>query len=81
MVRPPYAAVVRLCVIASQRWAEIDAAYYQITLLRQSPHRFANLVYSWAIERVEHDKLDEWLAELIDLLPWQDTNSEAAANL
>jgi hypothetical protein len=39
------------------------------------------LVYSWAIERVEHDKLDDWLSELNDLLPWQDTNSEAAAML
>jgi hypothetical protein len=39
------------------------------------------MVYAWAIERVEHDKLDDWLAELTDLLPWQDSTSEAAANL
>lgn len=39
------------------------------------------MVYSWAIERVAPDKLDEWLSELADLLPWQDSTSEAAANL
>lgn len=39
------------------------------------------MVYSWCIERIEHDKLDDWLAELHDLLPWQDVNSEAAVNL
>lgn len=40
-----------------------------------------NFVYSWCIERVEHDKLDEWLTDLNDLLPWQDSTSEAAVNL
>lgn len=39
------------------------------------------MVYSWAIERVEHDKLDDWKAELIELLPWQDSNSEAATDI
>jgi hypothetical protein len=72
---------VRLCWIASERWAELDAAYYQISLLRERPHRFANLVYAWVIERVPHDKLDEWQTELLDLLPWQDATSEAAVNL
>lgn len=81
MVRPPYQAVVRLCGIAAERWAQLESAYYQINLLRQPPHRFTNLVYAWAIERVAHDKLDDWEAELIDLLPWQDATSEAATNL
>lgn len=81
MVRPPYAAAVRLCVIAAERWPEIDAAYYQIDLLRLRPHRFLNMVYAWCIERVEHDKLDDWKMELVDLLPWQDSSSAAAADL
>lgn len=81
MVRPPYPVAVRLCAIATERWAELDSAYYQINLLRIPRHRFANFVYSWAIERVEHDKLEEWLNELYDLLPWQDSTSEAAADL
>jgi len=81
VVRPPYPVAVRLCQIAADRWAELDATYYQINLLRQRPHRFANLVYAWLVERVEPDKLDDVLTQLADLLPWQDTNSEAAVNL
>lgn len=81
MVRPPYPVCVRLCLIAAERWAELDAAYYQINLLRLRPHRFLNMVYAWCIERVEHDKLDEWKSELVDLLPWQDSSSEAAINM
>lgn len=72
---------VRLCTLAAERWPELDAAYYQIALLRQRPHRFLNLVYSWCIERVPADDLDDWKAELTELLPWQDVNSEAAVNL
>lgn len=74
---------VRLCEIAADRWAELDAEYHAspIPLLRMPPHRFLNMVYSWCIERVPADKLADWLAELEDLLPWQDVNSEAAVNL
>lgn len=68
-------------MIASERWDEIASAYYQINLARQKPYRFAGLVYAWCIERVPHDKLDEWKAELVDLLPWQDAQSEAATEL
>jgi hypothetical protein len=39
------------------------------------------LVYSWAIERVAHDKLDEWKADLVELLPWQDADSAAAEEM
>lgn len=81
MVRHPYPVVVRLCAIAAERWREIAAAYYQTNLVRERPHQFLNLVYSWCIERIEHDKLDDWLNELHDLLPWQDSTSEAAVNL
>jgi len=45
------------------------------------PHRYLNMVYSWCVERVASDKLDDWLTELNDLLPWQDIDSEAAVNL
>lgn len=40
-----------------------------------------NLVYAWSIERVKPESLDEWLTELDDLLPWQETTSEAAAEI
>jgi hypothetical protein len=39
------------------------------------------LVYAWAIERVDPEKLDDWEQELVDLLPWQDSQSEAAAEI
>lgn len=81
MVRPPYRRAVRLCWIASGRWPEIVAAYYQIDLVRCRPHKFANLVYAWALERVPHDKIDEWHQDLDDLLPWEDADSEAAVEI
>jgi len=39
------------------------------------------LVYAWCVERVPPDKLDEWHADLVDLLPWQDSSSAAAEEL
>lgn len=78
MVRPPYPAAIRLCGIAADLWDQIDAAYYQIDLLRVPVYRFMGLVYAWAIERVPHDKLDEWKADLAEPLPWQDADSESA---
>ena len=83
MVRPPYPAAVRLCCIAAERWPELDAFYHAspTPLLRLRPHRYLNFVYAWAIERVPYDKLDDWKAELVDLLPWQDASSAAAEEL
>ena len=40
-----------------------------------------NWVYAWAIERVAADKLEEWIADLHEMLPWQDIESETAINL
>lgn len=45
------------------------------------PHEYLNMVYAWCIERVDPEGLDDWITELGDLLPWQDTNSEAAVDL
>lgn len=72
---------MRLCALASEKWSELCASYYQIDLRRQRPWFFLSLVYSWCIERVQHDKLDDWLMELHDLLPWQDASSEAAVTM
>lgn len=47
----------------------------------QPPARFVALVYAWAIERVDPEKLDDWEFELVDLLPWQDSSSEAAVQM
>lgn len=37
------------------------------------------MVYCWAIERVEPDKLDGWLQELDEPLPWQMKADSAVA--
>ena len=60
MVWTPYPAAVRLCVIASERFSELTAAYPLNDLIRERPWKFAALVYAWCIERVNPDKLDEW---------------------
>ena len=76
MVRTPYPAVVRLHHIASERWAEVEAAYPTVSLLRFPRARFLNLVYVWAIERVPSDTLEQWKADLVEPLPWQSVDSE-----
>lgn len=78
MVRTPYQVALRLCRIADQRWAELDAHYIAVDLIRLPPDRFANAVLTWALDRTDPDKREEWLLELHDPLPWQDINSEAA---
>lgn len=72
---------MRLCRIAADHWGALSSHYYQINLLRQKPYRFASLVLAWAVERVEHGKLDAWLQDLNELLEWQDADSEAAIDL
>jgi hypothetical protein len=80
VVRPPYAAALRLCLIGAERWAEISSAYHASAtpLLRLKPHEYTNRIYAWCIERVAHDKIEEWEQDLHELLPWQDSTSEAA---
>lgn len=74
---------VRLCRIAAEIWPLLDAAYVAspVPLMKMAPHRFANMVYAWCVERLPGDKLDDWLTEMNELLEWQDTESEAAVNL
>lgn len=49
--------------------------------MRQPMWRFVSLTYAWAIELVPPDQLKDWEFELVDLLPWQDSQSEAAIQL
>lgn len=82
MVCEPYPRAVKLCALASERFDELTAAYYQIdNLLSLKPWKFISLVYAWCIERVDPDKLEDWIADLDDLLPWQDSNSETATDI
>lgn len=78
MVRHPYPVAIKLCAIAAERWNELIAAYYQINLVKQSPARFVGLVYAWCVERVPHDKIEEWERDLQEPLPWQDSESESS---
>lgn len=74
---------MRLCSLGATYWPQISAYYHasRTPLLRMPSHEYLNMVYSWLIERVPHDKLDDWLTELHDLLPWQDADSEAAIEM
>lgn len=82
MVLHPYRRVVRLCALAADKFKELSAAYYQIDNLLALPlWKFMSLVYSWCIERVPPDDLEKWLADLDDLLPWEDTDSAAAEDI
>lgn len=77
------AQTVRLCQIAADRWEEIDAHYHAspVPLLRMGPRRFASMVYVWCIERVPPEKLEQWIADLSEPLPWQDGDDDAGAEL
>lgn len=79
--RPPYQAVVRLCWVAADYFGLIEAAHPTLDLLRLPPRKFLNIVYLWVIERIPYDRIAEWQAELVELLPWQDSQSAAAEEL
>lgn len=53
--RPPYEVVVRLHAVAIDEWPAIDGtcAAAGIDPFALSPNRFCNLIYAWALARVE----------------------------
>lgn len=57
---PPYPVALRLYAIAAERWAEIDAAYLSVDLIRLPPHRFCNAVYAWCVQHMTPEKREEW---------------------
>jgi hypothetical protein len=67
--RPPYDTAVRLHLIARDHWDSIDgaAAAAGVDPFALSPHRFCNLVYAWALQRVED--VAKFDAELTAPLP------------
>lgn len=76
--------MVRLCDLAAQRWPELDREYHSVEnirgqkgLARQPLERMLWLIYAWAIEKVNPEKLNEWISDLDEPLPWQDVDSEA----
>lgn len=75
--------MIRLHWIMADRWSEIDVAYHAspTPLLKMSPARMLGFVRVWCHERIAPAKLSEWQAEMVDLLPWQTTQSAAAVDL
>jgi hypothetical protein len=74
-IRPPYDTAVRLHLIAREHWDAIDGkcAAEGIDPFALAPHRFCNLIYVWAIERVEDD------AELAMPLPGRQRRAPSVA--
>lgn len=78
MVRPPYEVTLRLLYVAAERWVEIDgeAASNGADLLDLPLDRFLNAVYYWAIQRVDVEDRDMWLAKLYEPLPGREPSPE-----
>ncbi len=63
------ARATRLCIVLYLRWVHIEAAYYQIDLLKQSPARLVRLTYAWLLQHTAPDKvneIEEWLNSPLD---------------
>jgi hypothetical protein len=73
VVGPPYPAVVRLHLIAQERWVEIDgeAALAGHDLADLNLRRYLNAVYVWCTRRIKEDDLDRWMFELNAPFPGQ----------
>jgi hypothetical protein len=63
--RPPYQVALRLLGIAAERWAEIEAHYYQVDLLRLPPHKFFNHLWAWCVSQFhDPEKYEEWVFQM-----------------
>jgi hypothetical protein len=69
VVRPPFRTTLRLYAIAIERFAELEGSYPSISLLNITPRKFCNLVFAWAVERIDPEKREEWIESLNYPLP------------
>ena len=69
MDRTPYPAALRLYAIADERWAEIEAHYIQVDILRIAPAKFLNAVYAWCVRFMQPDDREKWDMMLTAPLP------------
>jgi hypothetical protein len=79
VVRPPYHVVVRLVLIAQERWVEIDgeAALKGVEdLMSLRVDRFLNAIYVWCVQRIEPDDLDRWQFQLNEPFPGRAVTAE-----
>lgn len=81
MDRAPYTAALRLYAVAVERWAEIDAEYIAVDLIRLPPSRFLNCVYAWCLKRIDPKEREEWDRMLVAPLPGQETAKPTEAQL
>ena len=66
--RTPFHVALRLYAIAALRWPEVDgtAALAGVDPFALRPERFCNLIYAWAVDRVEdRERFDAALEEPI----------------
>lgn len=67
--RPPYPTALRLYAIAEERWAEIEAHYIAVDLLRLPHAKFLNAVYAWCVQHMAPDDREKWDILLTAPLP------------
>lgn len=57
---PPYPTALRLYAIAEARWAEIEAHYIAVDLLRLPAAKFCNCVYAWCVAYMQPEDREKW---------------------
>ncbi len=67
--RPPYPVALRLYAVAEERWAEIEAHYIVVDLLRLHPAKFLNAVYAWCVRHMQPEDREKWDIMLTAPLP------------
>jgi hypothetical protein len=72
--RPPYPTALRLYAVADERWAEIEANYIAVDLLRLPPAKFLNCVYAWAVKYMTAEDREKWDIMLTAPLPGTEKN-------
>jgi hypothetical protein len=81
-VEAPYQVAVRLYAIAAGRWAELDAEYASIDMIRLPPHRFLNLVFAWCVRRFhKQEDLEQWMFQLEQPLPGDEKKKPSQTDL
>jgi hypothetical protein len=81
VVGTPYQVAQRLYLIAETYWAEIDAHYLPVDLIRLPPHRFLNAVYAWVINRIDPAKHEQWIQQLSAPLPGTEKKKPTPAQI
>jgi hypothetical protein len=79
--RPPYPAALRLYAIAEERWAEIEAHYLTVDLLRLPEAKFTNAVYAWCVKYMTPEDREKWDMMLTAPLPGQEKRKPSEAEV